>query len=599
MKESALVTAHNDAAPADERAQANVELQKSTMPRGLGDLLPGADVREAINWISNQYEEQQLAKALSKPNVIPFPSKAVKNHEAGMQSVWIDDMQVSTMGDYYEKPSAFGFDAARSMVDQTPILSAIIMTRQRQVQRFCRPPSSVRGPGFQVQTKDVNQEVGADQKGSIQALQDFFLNCGRENRPRQRQRLKRDDFSSFMAKLTRDTLTMDSMPIETEFKRNRNLGLDGMYAVDGATIRLCTEDGYEGDDEIFALQVVQGRIRSAYTYNDLIYVPRNPCTSIVVGGYGVSETELLVRVVTGFLNAFSYNTKFFDSNAIPKGMLHLSGNYDERDMNAFKRYWNAMVKGINNSWALPVMVSKDQESSAKFEKFGVDVDDVMFAKWMTFLTSIICALYSIAPDEINFESFSAGTSSLSGSDTDEKITNSKDKGLRPLLTYYENLFSDYIVQEFSPDYVFRFTGLDPEDDKARQEMRKLVLTVDEIRAQESYDPWPVKGSKMGDAPVNPALLGVWQMEQGMAPQPGDEGGDQPGAAGGDATGGKATGKKNPKPKAAPAKQVKPAKAPKSGETSDTDTDNVDDANEQEGADDMTKSFGLPIFTIDP
>ncbi|MGH3849224.1 MAG: hypothetical protein ACRDRT_05900, partial [Pseudonocardiaceae bacterium] len=152
MKESALVIAHNDAAPADERAQANVELHKSTMPRGLHDLLPGSDVREAIDWISQQYEDQQMAKAFAKPNVIPFPSKAVQNHEGGMQSVWIDDMQVSTMGDYYEKPTAFGFDAARAMVDQTPILSAIIMTRQRQVQRFCRPPSTMRGPGFQIQT---------------------------------------------------------------------------------------------------------------------------------------------------------------------------------------------------------------------------------------------------------------------------------------------------------------------------------------------------------------------------------------------------------------------------------------------------------------
>lgn len=579
MKDSALVTAHNDAAPADERAQANTELQKSTMPRGLHDLLPGADVREAIDWISQQYEDQQMAKALAKPNVIPFPSKAVQNHDKGMQSVWVDDMQVSTMGDYYEKPSAFGFDAARAMVDQTPILSAIIMTRQRQVQRFCRLPSTMRGPGFQIQTKDANQDVGADQKQSIKILQEFFLNCGMESKPRVRQRLKRDDFAGFMAKLTRDTLTMDSMPIETEFKRNRSLGLDGMYAVDGATIRLCTEEGYEGDDEIFALQLIQGRIRTAYTYNDLIYVPRNPCTSIVVGGYGISETELLVRVVTGFLNAFSYNTKYFDSNAIPKGMLHLSGNYDEKDVNAFKRYWNAMVKGINNSWALPVMVSKDQESAAKFEKFGVDVNEIMFAKWMTFLTSIICALYGIAPDEINFESFSSGTSSLSGSDTEEKISNSHDKGLRPLLTYFENLFSDYVVQEFSSDYVFRFTGLDPEDEKSRQEMRKLVLTVDEIRAQEGYDKWDVPGSKIGSAPVNPALMGAWTVEQGMVTQPGAEdeqlGGDD-----------KSTPGKPAKPKA--------AKSPKAAKPADDDdTDETED-----GDQDLTKSFGLPAFTIE-
>ena len=73
-----------------------------------------------------------------------------------------------------------------------------------------------------------------------------------------------------------------------------------MYAIDGATIRLCTEEGYRGDDEVFALQVVQGNIRAAYTYDDLIYVPRNPRTDVMVGGYGMSETELLIQTVTGF-----------------------------------------------------------------------------------------------------------------------------------------------------------------------------------------------------------------------------------------------------------------------------------------------------------
>jgi len=106
----------------------------------------------------------------------------------------------------------------------------------------------------------------------------FFMNCGFESNPRQRQRLGRDSFSGFMGRIIRDSLVMDSAPIETEYKSKRALGMDGFYAVDGATIRLCNEDGYEGDDEIFALQVVQGNIRTAYTYDDLIYVPRNART---------------------------------------------------------------------------------------------------------------------------------------------------------------------------------------------------------------------------------------------------------------------------------------------------------------------------------
>jgi hypothetical protein len=51
-----------------------------------------------------------------------------------MQSVYLDDMQLTIMGDYYERPSVFTFDSVRAMVEQTPMLNAITMTRIRQVQ---------------------------------------------------------------------------------------------------------------------------------------------------------------------------------------------------------------------------------------------------------------------------------------------------------------------------------------------------------------------------------------------------------------------------------------------------------------------------------
>ena len=41
-----------------------------------------------------------------------------------------------------------------------------------------------------------------------------------------------------MSKLVRDSLTLDAAAIETELKAQRDLGIDGLYAVDGATIRL-------------------------------------------------------------------------------------------------------------------------------------------------------------------------------------------------------------------------------------------------------------------------------------------------------------------------------------------------------------------------
>lgn len=524
MKPDTAFNVATDArAPEGERFDANAELQKASTQ----GVIPAERLQPLIDFMRDSYEQQEFSKALSANKVIPFPSRAARDKRDGMQSVNLDDSQVGIMGDYYEKPGQFNFDSMRMMVDQTPILASVIMTRIRQVQRFCRSQESGKGPGFEIRLRDKNANVGTDEKASIQSLQNFFMHCGWESNPRERARLKRDNFSSFMAKLTRDSLTLDSCPIETEFKRDRSLGIDGIYAVDGATIRLCTESGYRGDDDIRAIQVVQGQIRSAYTFDDLIYVPRNPRTDVLVGGYGMSETELLIKVVTNLLNAMTYNGKYFDDNSIPKGLLHLSGDYDTNDLAAFKRQWNGMVKGINNAWTMPVMVSKDQESKASFEKFGADIDEMAFSKWMTFLTSIVCAIYGIGPDEINFESFSSKNGGLSGgNDTEEKLASSKDKGLRPLLSYFEDLLTDFVVADFSDKYVLRFTGLDEEDEKQVFERKKLILTVNELRAESNLDKIT---EGWGDAPLNPSLIGAWQAEQ----QQGQEDYGTPGAADGE------------------------------------------------------------------
>lgn len=520
-RDTASQIAFDLGAPPDERRDANTQMHKAYAPTLRSELIPAEDLQPVFDHILRDIEDQQMAKATR--TLIPFPGKTKKGR--GMTSVEIDDFQVQINGDWMEKPGAIDHSMLRAMVDQTPILNAVIMTRCRQVQRFCQVPEDGRGPGFVVRHKDKNHKPSKEEQDSINLLQDFFINCGWEFDPRKRKQLKRDTFPQFMHKLVRDSLTLDAASIETEMKKDRKLGLDGMYAIDGGTVKLCTENGYEGDDEIYAVQLVNGAVRTLYTYEDLIYEPRNPRSDIMAAGYGLAETELLIKVVTGYLNAMTHNTKYFDSNAIPRGLLHLSGNYTQADLDSFKRMWNAMVKGVNNTWALPVMVSKDQESQASFEKFNVDVDEMMFSKWMTFLTSIICALYGMSPDEINFESFTTGASSLSGSDTEEKIEHSKDKGLRPLLSHFQQLLSDYVVRDFSDKYVFRFTGLDEDSNDRRWESIKLSSTWNELRAANGQDP---DKSTLGDAPINPSLIGPWLQMNQPAPeaQPGAEGDEE-------------------------------------------------------------------------
>lgn len=529
MSDDVRLVAFDNRASQDERYDAMSQLSKAHLPATINHGMSEA----AVAFVQDIRE--QYAYGMAKAQVIDLPADAKKRNGAGMQSVYIDRWQIQTAGEYFEKPASAGFDTLRAMVDQTPMLTAIVWTRLRQVQRYCIPQEKDDGnPGFTITHLDPEHSLTTTEQESVNLLRRFVANCGWEFNPRQRKRLKRDNFSQLMGKSVRDSLTLDSAPIETEFKKNKKLGIDGLYAVDGATIRLCTEEGYQGDDEVFAVQTLNTRIVTAYTHDDLIYEPRNPRSDVRVAGYGFGETELLIRVVTGFLNAMTHNIKGLDDNSIPRGLLHLTGDYGKEDLAAFRRYWNAMVRGVNNSWSLPVLVSKDQESKASFENFGIEFSEMYFAKWMTFLTAIACAIYGMSPQEINFDSFTGGnTSALSGSDTAEKIAHSEDKGLRPLLAYYEGVLSDFVIADFSEDFAFRWTGLDPEDPEKLHEKKKLVLTVNEMRAEMGQK--KAKGD-WGDAPLNPSLIGAWQQEQQAAQQdfgqmPGQEQPGQPTAPG--------------------------------------------------------------------
>ncbi|MDU7525074.1 MAG: phage portal protein, partial [Roseomonas mucosa] len=247
---------------------------------------------------------------------------------------------------------------------------------------------------------------------------------------------------------------------------------------------------------------------------NLIYEVRNPSSSVMRGGYGMSETELLVQVVTGYLNAMQTNIDGFNKNSIPRGILTLIGEYADDELKSFKRYWNQMLRGADNRWGLPVMVSKDKNGVAHWQNLGIEYDEMMFSKWMTFLTSIGCAIYGMDPSEINFESFSAGRSSLSGSDTEEKLANSKDKGMRPLLSHYESVWSDFVVAEEDDRFGFRWVGLDPEDPQQLLDKQKQTMTVDEMRAAMGQQKHPVP--LVGNAPLNPAHIPLYQ--QAMQPQ---------------------------------------------------------------------------------
>jgi len=135
-----------------------------------------------------------------------------------------------------------------------------------------------------------------------------------------------------------------------------------------------------------------------------------------------------------------------------------------------------------------------------------------FAKWMVLLTSIVCSIYGMDPNEVYSEHFSAGKSSLSGSDAAERLAEARDTGLEPLMSYLEDTITNNILHRVaSSDYVFRFIGIQPTDKERQAKVQDAVMTVKQLAEEygikiDSTEEWI-------NAPINPSLQSVYAMAQ--------------------------------------------------------------------------------------
>ena len=204
MSDQASSVAFDPNAPAAERNDAMTALQRDNLPTD-SDLIPPEYVRRIIEEAVIQFEDP-LAKSVAD-NVVPFPSLASREKKRGMQSVMLDENQINVQGEFWERPSIVSFDSLRNMVTQTPILNAVIMTRVRQVQRFCRIAEKGNdAPGFEIRHVDRNHQLTKSESESVHLLNRFMLNNGWEFKPRLRKSVRRDSLSQFRGTSVRDGL---------------------------------------------------------------------------------------------------------------------------------------------------------------------------------------------------------------------------------------------------------------------------------------------------------------------------------------------------------------------------------------------------------
>lgn len=384
---------------------------------------------------------------------------------------------------------------------RAPIIRGVIDTRMNQISNFARPTMDMGKVGWTIRRKpDLFHEekvvkYSSDDKAIIKKIADFISNCGvTDDTPF--SQFKRVSFETWLRETTRDSLTLDNLSFECI--ENRRGDLAGFVSVDGATIRHVDEMAFYDENnkmkkEVLmygmppsTCQIYNQRIVSTFYPWQLCFGIRNKSTDITQNGYGVSEMEDLVKIVTWMLFGDAYNGKFFSQGAAPKGILKVSGNVNQDKLNEFRMYWQQMVTGVANAWRTPVLES-DKIEWIDLQKSN---QDMQFQNWQEYLIRVICAVFKIDAAELGFMfKGSGGKGGEVNTSHKQRTDYSKDKGLVPLLRFYEEIINRYFVSRLHKDFEFCWTGLDIDDEAASVDINvKKVgnwMTIDEVRARQN------------------------------------------------------------------------------------------------------------------
>lgn len=471
---------------------------------------------------------EKAAKSDNPEDIIAASNAVSKIQKANFtpaKAFFIDPLDFNANLGYKDKAYSLTYTTLKRMAG-TPIINAIIKTRKNQIADFAEPQADRYSTGFVIRKKaknGVDSRMDNKDKKVANAISDFILNCGSETS------WVNDDFDTFIRKIVDDSLTYDQMTFECI--RNRRGKLERFIAVDASTFRMADTAFQEDYKNTFFnnrgasnwnsqgdlirkevngylpqyVQIYQNAVVNDFYPWELCFAVRNPSTSIYSNGYGVSELEELINVITSMLWGDEYNRRFFSQGSAPKGLLRVKGGMSDSALQQFKQQWQAMINGVMNSWKTPVV-----EADVDWIDLQKNNRDMEYSSWMEYLIKLACAIYSIDPSEIGWDiSRSGGNSGLFEKSEAERIQNSKDKGLYPMLKFIQRKINKYIVEQINPEFEFVFMGMNGMtiEQELEMDIKKLnsFQTLNETR--EKWDLPAIK--ETGDIIENSVY---WQAE---------------------------------------------------------------------------------------
>lgn len=452
------------------------------------------------------YKEAKLQKSLYsgdeedivKANMYLQAEGAKAKQSEGKSFMFLPDDYGYTGKGYKDTLKGVSFDVLQRMGDIF-IVRSIVNTRAEQVQNFLKFELDEQREGFTIRKKKSlfekeRKPLTAKERLSAEKIVTFLEDGGFNDKWD-----SQDSFQDFIRKIVRDSLVLDQLSFETV--RNRKNELVKYKAIDASLIRLLDSIDPRYREQFSQMEKNGHLPRYCMAWNSqilkhpttgqpILYYPwelgygvRNKTTNVRKNGYGVSELETLMDLVTYILWGVQYNGNFFKQGSQPKGFINVkNGNVDNTTLNEFRNSWRQTMAGISNSHKVPLIQGMDLE--------WIDLQntnrDMEFTQWIEFLIVMFCSVYTIDPSELGFN-FKQQAQIFGQEGQQARLDHSKNKGLKPLLRFLEGIVNKFLVSELDEGLEFAFTGIDIEDEAAQVDIDSKKLAAGMVSFEKTFE----------------------------------------------------------------------------------------------------------------
>ena len=416
-----------------------------------------------------------------------------------IQSVFFDPNDISGNGrGFKDSKGVLSFSVLRRMGD-IHIVKSIVSTRVEQIMNFMDFSEDEQKEGFTIRKKKSlfstgDEKLTNEDKKKISKIVDFLEKGGWTDKWD-----NVDSLQEFVSKIMSDSLTLDQLAFE--MVRNRMWELQKFRAVDASLIRFLDSvdprqrEGFEqyrfkGHLPRYCMVWDEMILHNPITKEPILYYPwelgfgiRNKTSDVRRNGYGVSELETLVEIITWILWGLTYNGNFFKNGSQPKGFINIKNpNISNSTLQEFRQAWTQTMVGVNQSHRTPVINGIDLEW---IDLQKLSNRDMEFNEWTKFLIIMACSVYRIDPSELGFN-FKESQQIFGQDGQRERLKHSREKGLKPLLIFLQGVITKYIVSELDENYEFAFTGIEVEDEEAQVKLDSEKLSSGMVAMQDIF-----------------------------------------------------------------------------------------------------------------